>query len=325
MKLEFLKIKKNKESTIKREERKLPEIERVERSLNSIDFDVLKQCFSNMYKKFGLDPNNMNFVDKNKIKIHKYIFGKDFDAVFSHKKNLKESKYSQYIAINSDIYFNYPERYMDDVVLDTVIHEEVHSTNSKELNICIGDKKTSYLTSGVAHDINNDKVYRLFNEGLTEKIKDIILTDYNNVKGKGIPKYFSSYEEGRFLVDLFVYLVNKDTMIDADTILQSLIKSSYENNLPDHNSGIYSDRINNLFINIKVPEYKNILKCLVEDVTRYIKDKRRSILGVSTQDELIKKLEINPEDLNSFIENNRNVLKLDSLKEDTDFNKNYIV
>lgn len=303
MKLEFFrngnKDKENKINKTGRREMKLPEIERVENALESIDFELLKNCFKNMYKQFGLDPNNMNFLNKEDIDVRKYILTPfHFEAFMTNK--LKKGKLKQEININSAIVFSdYREEDFNKYLLNIVVHEEVHITNSHVLKGCVKEKSDPYILSGIESGKNNDIVYSLFNEGLTEKIKDIILNEYGSLKVDKI-KYDNDYLEGRFLVDVFIFLVSQDTKIDGKSILDALIRSAYENSSLDDNSDLYNEKIKLYLSKIRNNE-SNLLYKLINNIKKDFDNLKIGLLGKEFKSEFLKSLDINQDEFHDFV------------------------
>lgn len=216
--------------------------ERIEEDLDKVDFDILRGVFEDIYKKCGLDVSKMKFIDREGIDFfYDTLYfaacaGTEFEVDESGEE--KERGYLSFNPANFKFVTPILKEKMRKRLhtLKILVHEQVHITqqnDSKEI-INIGEDTVELSHSGISRQVPEEDfrtILTAFNEGLTEKIADMVLDEYLRRSGNSrLVKegYYRTYDIGRVLIDILVNKIATFSGVPEDQVFNALVRAAYD-------------------------------------------------------------------------------------------------
>lgn len=219
--------------------------ERIEQDLDKVDFDLLRNVFEDVYKKCGLDFSRMKFVDRDGIEFFNDVLyyaacaGTEFEVDESGEE--KERSFLRFNPANYKFILPILKERMKKklLTLKLLVHEQVHVTqqnNGTEV-IDVGEHKVNTKFSGISRQRYSEEdgdfktVLTAFNEGLTEKIADMVLDEYLKRSGNthlAQEGYYKTYDIGRVLIDILVNKIATFSGVPEDQVFNALVRASYD-------------------------------------------------------------------------------------------------
>ena len=217
--------------------------ERIEQDLDKVDFELLRTVFEDVYRKCGLDVSKMRFVERDSIEFFYDAFyaaahaGLEFEVDESGVE--KETNYIHFNPANYKFIVPFLKETMRKrlLVLKLLVHEQVHITQQRgETEVVdMGEYTVGFSHFGISREKYNDgdfrRILNAFNEGLTEKIADMVLDEYLNRSGNthlARGGYYRVYDIGRVLIDILVNKISQFSGVPEDQVFNSLVRASYE-------------------------------------------------------------------------------------------------
>lgn len=214
---------------------KLEDANFVKQNIEGIDEDVIKDVLSTILRRAGCEEK-INLFPHFKYKIK---------AVFDEK-----AKRYGYLDLKSgNVILNRARFIEEDIsevktrVLETIIHETLHALSVGETEDDMGIFSHSYLGHRkVTRYHNLDDIqsvsWKLLNEGMTELIKDDVLSEYLNRTGDRKKFKLDSfkeswkslnhqYEEGRYLINSLIGDISEETGVPPEVVRESLVKAYF--------------------------------------------------------------------------------------------------
>ncbi len=233
---------------------------RLKSILDRIDFEVLRQIFSEIATKSGLDVRKINFINKNQITNRDDIDHAIYNAIYNN------------LSIRSDLYDDLERNPqatkkrggVEGIVLQTLCHEMIHATNRQVIRGIreYGEGKSDkvkasggYQQTRITRDREggHDKInfYEAFNEGLTEVLTSRIALRYLSVRSLATPedtqnaiefletppdtdttwnwfKRVDPYDLYRELAEVVIKRLSQETGLDEEMVFEAMIRSQYE-------------------------------------------------------------------------------------------------
>lgn len=217
--------------------------ERIEQDLDTVDFDLLRGVFEEVYRKCGLDVSQMKFVGREDIEFFYDVFyyaastGTEFEVDESGKERARIFLHfnpANYKFITPILKEKMKKRLL---TLKLLVHEQVHVTQEHEKTekIQVGEHEINSGFFGISRDVYEEGDFKTiltaFNEGLTEKIADNVLDEYLRRSGNthlAQEGYYQTYDIGRVLVDILVHKISTYSGIPEDQVFNALVRASYE-------------------------------------------------------------------------------------------------
>lgn len=217
--------------------------ERIEQDLDRVDFDVLRDVFEDVYKKCGLDVSKMKFVDRDSIEFFNDVLyyaacaGTEFEVDESGEE--KERSFLRFNPANYKFILPILKERMRKklLTLKLLVHEQVHVTQQNDVTevIDVGEHRVNVDFSGIRRERYEDGDFKIiltaFNEGLTEKIADMVLDEYLKRSGNTYlakEGYYKTYDIGRVLVDILVNKIANFSGVPEDQVFNALVRASYD-------------------------------------------------------------------------------------------------
>jgi CRISPR/Cas system-associated protein Cas10 (large subunit of type III CRISPR-Cas system) len=125
------------------------------------------------------------------------------------------------------------------LTLKLLVHEQVHITQQNEEAevIDVGEHKVTTGFSGISRQRYSEEggdfktILTAFNEGLTEKIADMVLDEYLKRSGNthlAQEGYYKTYDIGRVLIDILVNKIATFSEVPEDQVFNALVRASYD-------------------------------------------------------------------------------------------------
>lgn len=203
---------------------------------------MLRDVFEDVYKKCGLDVSKMKFVGRDGIEFfHDALYyaacaGTEFEADESGEE--KERSFLRFNPANYKFFLPILKERMRKklLTLKLLVHEQVHVTqqNDKEEVIDMGEYSVALSHSGISRQSYEDDfktVLTAFDEGLTEKIADMVLDEYLKRSGNthlAQEGYYKTYDIGRVLIDILVNKIATFSGVPEDQVFNALVRASYD-------------------------------------------------------------------------------------------------
>ncbi|MBP6949136.1 MAG: hypothetical protein KBC50_00140 [Candidatus Pacebacteria bacterium] len=219
--------------------------ERIEQDLDKVDFDLLRGVFEEIYRKCGLDVSQMKFVGREDIEFFYDVFyyaacaGTEFEADESGEE--KERSFLRFNPVNYKFVLPLLKEKMRKrlLILKLLVHEQVHITQQNEQTeaIDVGEHKVTTGFSGISRERYSEEggdfetVLTAFNEGLVEKIADMVLDEYLKRSGNthlAQEGYYKTYDIGRVLIDILVNKIATFSRVPEDQVFNALVRASYD-------------------------------------------------------------------------------------------------
>jgi len=217
--------------------------ERIEQDLDKVDFDVLRDVFEDVYKKCGLDVSKMKFVDRDSIEFFNDVLyyaacaGTEFEVDESGEE--KERSFLRFNPANYKFILPILKERMRKklLTLKLLVHEQVHVTQQNDVTevIDVGEHRVNVDFSGISRERYEDGDFKIiltaFNEGLTEKIADMVLDEYLKRSGNTYlakEGYYKTYDIGRVLIDILVNKIATFSGVPEDQVFNALVRASYD-------------------------------------------------------------------------------------------------
>jgi hypothetical protein len=216
--------------------------ERIEQDLETIDFDLLRTIFEEIYKKSGLEVKDMDFVKREDIEFFNDIF---YAAANAGSEPVLDEVTGEEIGERPALRFN-PANYKFVVpflkqrmgkkllTLKLLIHEQVHVTQIngyEEFEDENGEPEFGYVFGLTRSDNYLEGTRTAFNEGLVEKIADTLLEEYLIRSGNSVliqGGYYKVYDIGRMLIDLLIHKISVYSGVPEGQVFNALVRASYD-------------------------------------------------------------------------------------------------
>lgn len=204
--------------------------------VDSLREDVLKDIFAAIAKKAGVNTT-----------MEKFIPFKDILAVYNPKIQEVGMYYPEEhkIEINKYNAVSEEKAVTKSVTLAVLIHEELHAvtnTNSIKNSIEIGDTRQMGFQVETLDAITRksiEKVWKDFNEGITELITDDILDEYIRRTGDRKEFHLEGFERGypgsthqsylaeRSMVNVVINRVSTDSGVSKDMVREAFVQAYF--------------------------------------------------------------------------------------------------
>ncbi|MEK7651389.1 MAG: hypothetical protein AAB377_02570 [Patescibacteria group bacterium] len=223
-----------------------PEFEEL---LAKIDFNSLREIFSNIAEKSGVDSEKINFL--NPERISNSLSSKEGErmAEFSIMENIIYASHEEIKRYSSDMGLN-----KDLMVLQVLCHEETHAISYTS---CVGLKEFIRNKNGVIETQSGfsigtiqkenessqfNSLFRFFDEGVTEKIAREITSEYldknpdfsktENVKEFEDVLYSKKgkmpYDGSVLFLEGFIKKIGLAVGLDEETVWHAIIRGKIE-------------------------------------------------------------------------------------------------